>query len=153
MRGPKHRAFVYIPKPGGAPITTGPETENGTEPPGQSENQPTAPEPEPKPVQKPEPWNFPTEALCACRNLSEVIDLCTSEKVAPHIECGNVSRASDLNEVGKSLLVIYATTDNSVRAVFDKKNEAGNRINLFTRKPDSTRNYPGCQAMWIKIKE
>lgn len=171
MRGPMHRAFVYTKKPAGQtpavqvpasepePPTTGPEpqpetpAEQAAEAPALQPEQP-AREPEASTPEPPQPvWSFPYDRLCACRDIAEAVDLCNDAEVKDRIVRGNVTRDSDPNEVGSSLLVVYATADNSVRAVLAPKNEIGNRINLRTKRADSTRNYPGCQAMWIKIKE
>lgn len=169
MRGTMHRAFVYTKKPGGqtpaaqAPASEPEPTTTAPAPQPETPAEPAAEAPAPQPEQParepeaatPEPpqpvWSFPYDRLFACRNISEVIDLCNDAEVKTHIVRGNVTRDSDPNEVGVSLLVVYATSDNSVRTVLAPKNEIGNRINLRTKQPDSTRNYPGCQAMWIKI--
>lgn len=140
MRGPKHRVLIYIEKPASASVS-----------------QPT-PQPEPvveQPVPQPAPsvWTFPLDQLAACRHLADVLALCDSREIESHIAYGNISRSSDPNEVGAAMLVIYAENNCEVRAIFLPKNDIGNRINLRTKQPDSTRNYPGCQAMWIKIKE
>lgn len=171
MRGTMHRAFVYTKKPGGqtlaaqAPASEPEPTTTAPEPQPETPAEPVAEAPAPQPEQSvreheaatPEPQQpvrrFPCDRLVACRNIAEVVDLCNETEVRNHIVRGNVTRNSDPNEVGGSLLVVYATSDNSVRAVLAPKNDIGNRINLRTKQPDSTRNYPGCQAMWIKIKE
>lgn len=171
MRGTMHRAFVYTKKPGGqtlaaqAPASEPEPTTTAPEPQPETPAEPVAEAPAPQPEQSvreheaatPEPQQparrFPCDRLVACRNIAEVVDLCNDAEVKSLIVRGNVTRDSDPNEVGGSLLVVYATSDNSVRAVLAPKNDIGNRINLRTKQPDSTRNYPGCQAMWIKIKE
>lgn len=171
MRGTMHRAFVYTKKPGGqapsaqAPASEPEPTTTAPEPQPETPAEPVAEAPAPQPEQSvrehetatPEPQQpvrrFPCDRLVACRNIAEVVDLCNDAEVKSLIVRGNVTRDSDPNKVGGSLLVVYATSDNSVRAILAPKNDIGNRINLRTKQPDSTRNYPGCQAMWIKIKE
>lgn len=62
---------------------------------------------------------------------------------------GEIEKSTNPQSVNDSILVIYDKTDGSIVALLSPRSTF--RINLKTLKKDSTSNYPGHGAKWIKV--
>lgn len=82
-------------------------------------------------------------------DLFVMYDVLDSETWSSRCKYGKVKTNMNPEEIGESYLVIFSPDDYVISAVLAPKSE--NRRNLVTGSPDSTRNYPNCQAVWIKV--
>lgn len=82
-------------------------------------------------------------------DLFVMYDILDSETWSSRCKYGKVKANMNPEEIAESYLVIFSSDDYVISAVLAPKSE--NRRNLVTGTPDSTRNYPNCQAVWIKV--
>lgn len=178
MRGTMHRAFAYVrksdlkttgdritilpksePKPQPAPATPAAEPEPksaAASPAGEEAAPTTAPAAE---AAKEEPAAttakpaFPLDELCGQRSIQAVRALLDRPACKTVSSYGSVTRETRPADVEQALLIIYSPVNGEVKAILDGKDAASKRRNLLTGREDSTRNYPGCQALWLLIDE
>ncbi len=180
MRGPMHRAFAYVkksdltatdsrttlarkaPEPSVAPApaadkvmtdpaagtadATGSETGAGTETKTETE---AGTETKTGTVSP----SFPLDELCALRSIEAVRNLLDRSDCKAVSSYGSVGRETRPADVERALLIIYSPVNGEVKSILDRKDAASKRRNLLTGREDSNRNYPGCGALWLIIKE
>lgn len=96
---------------------------------------------------------FPLDELCGQRSIQAVRTLLNRPACKTVSSYGSVTRETRPADVEQALLIIYSPVNGEVKAILDGKNAASKRRNLLTGREDSTRNYPGCQALWLLIDE
>ena len=114
------------------------------------------PEPEPAAVQEETPAQTPDVKYDFEARLNEVSDLFVlysvldSKEWSSHCTYGKVKQDTDKEMLQNSYLVIFKPDTYMITGVLSPKKDT--RINLATGSIDSTRNYPNCQALWVKFE-
>lgn len=74
-----------------------------------------------------------------------------SDEWSSAVKYGKVKTNTDPVMLAESYLVVFSQDDYVIKACMSPKD--GTRTNLATGKPDSTRQYPNCQAVWVKLAD
>ncbi len=72
-----------------------------------------------------------------------------SDEWSSTVKYGKVKTDTGPDLLAESYLVVFSPDDYVIRAYMSPKD--GTRTNLATGNPDSTRQYPNCQAIWVKL--